>query len=589
MPSSFDNRDGPSCPNCPIRVECLRSPGWEILARWGIRPLWLLALAMIPVVYSVWALVVVARAGEIGVHCVLGVEIKEAVSRDYEWTPDRPKEGDKLLRIGSRAIVHYPGYVEAKRLIRDRIGETVEVEWLSKGDDIVHKATATIRRTPFRAYRWSLVWFAQEMVIFIVAARVYWRRPKDEAARLFFWLCIVTVGAYMGGYHWTEIVIEPVLIYLFALFAVFVPVVSLHFYLVFPRVNAFFERHRRAILGALYGVPLAFIGVLWSCMYATSRLRVAGDPGADASLATLLRVVKGLALGYIGLSVVVFGLCIVCLSASYRSAVHRAERNQTYWILVASQLAILPIGYLLWSAWWEPARLGLSSAAWPMYVVSLLYSTAYALSITRYKLMQVEEIYNRSRLYVLVSLGAGLLYSGVLVGTTLLIEDQLLTNQTSGGQVVAGVMAIALLVLFDATRARFQKAIDRRFYREKYKFDQAMQKMNLAVGQLVDRGDTGAAAPGGGGGHPPAGVGGHLPGRDPERAAQAGRLARARARRAGALARQPAGRAAPGRLDGPGPASPVDRAGVGPGHGHHDRPGAARSPRPWRPTARRSA
>ena len=52
----------------------------------------------------------------------------------------------------------------------------------------------------------------------------------------------------MGGYHWTEIVVEPVLIYLFAVFAVFVPVVSLHFYLVFPRINPIFERHRRAVL-----------------------------------------------------------------------------------------------------------------------------------------------------------------------------------------------------------------------------------------------------------------------------------------------------------------------------------------------------
>ena len=29
--------------------------------------------------------------------------------------------------------------------------------------------------------------------------------------------------------------------------------------------------------------------------------------------------------------------------------------------------------------------------------------------------------------------------------------------------------------------------IDRQFFREKYKFDRAMQKMNLAVGSLIDR------------------------------------------------------------------------------------------------------
>ena len=56
-------------------------------------------------------------------------------------------------------------------------------------------------------------------------ARVFWKKPEDESAQLFFAVCIVTVGAFMGGYHWTEIVTEPWLIYPFALFAVFVPVV----------------------------------------------------------------------------------------------------------------------------------------------------------------------------------------------------------------------------------------------------------------------------------------------------------------------------------------------------------------------------
>ena len=42
-------------------------------------------------------------------------------------------------------------------------------------------------------------------------------------------------------------------------------------------------------------------------------------------------------------------------------------------------------------------------------------------------------------------------------------------------------------MLSEVARGRFQKAIDRRFFREKYKFDQAMRKMRLAVGSLVDR------------------------------------------------------------------------------------------------------
>ena len=481
-----DYRRAPSLPGSPpARV------GFPSASPGGRRPVLLIVLSLIPILYSVWTLGVVALSGDIGVNCVMGIEVREAIPDEFAWSPSRPAEGDRLIRIGDHPIDHYPAYVEARRMLRSRSGERVEVEWLSKEDGTAHRAQATIRHRPIWAYFWSLVWLAQEMAIFAVALWVFWKRPREESAQLFVWLCIVTVGAYMGGYHWTEIVIEPILIYLFVVFVVFVPVVSLHFYLVFPRLNPTFERNRRATYAALYGLPVAFTAAIWWCMYGGSRLRGRVGPEAVAAVLEDLFWIKIFACVYIAISVVVFGLCIVCLSASYRSAVTRAERNQTYWILLASRLAILPIGYLLWRASWEPFRLGLSSAAWPMYIVSLLYSTAYALSISRYKLMQVEEIYNRSKTYVLVSLGAGLLYSGVLVGTTLLIGGTLMTDHATRGPGVAGGVAIAILILLGATRERFQRAIDRRFYREKYKFDQAMQKMNLAVGKLVDRGTLG--------------------------------------------------------------------------------------------------
>ncbi len=69
----------------------------------------------------------------------------------------------------------------------------------------------------------------------------------------------------------------------------------------------------------------------------------------------------------------------------------RAERNQVQWILLASLISLVLIAYLLAQAWIDPATLGRGNAAWPMFGVSLLYTMAYAFSITRYKLMQVED------------------------------------------------------------------------------------------------------------------------------------------------------------------------------------------------------
>ena len=127
-----------------------------------------------------------------------------------------------------------------------------------------------------------------------------------------------------------------------------------------------------------------------------------------------------------------------------------------------------------------------------MFGVSLLYTMAYAFSITRYKLMQVEEIINRSAVYFAFSLTAGLIYSGVLLVSGKLIGDQLFsTHSTSRGAVAAALSVIVVLILSEVARGRFQRVIDRQFFREKYKFDRAMQKMRLAVGSLIDRATLG--------------------------------------------------------------------------------------------------
>ena len=442
----------------------------------------ILLLSLIPILYSVWVMLAVAWSGDIGLRCVFGTTVKEPVAPDYEWTPARPDVLDQMTQVGSRRIAHYTDYVNAIRDVRGSAGKSIEVAWLRAGDGAEVRATAEVRYRPFRAYRWSLVWFSQEILIYLLGARVFWKRPRDDSARLFFWLCMVTVGAYMGGYHWTEIVSEPALIYTFVLFAVFVPVVSLHFGLVFPRPNPLYLIHRRRVLRTIYGVAALDVLALWACMF-WSRWAAHGSPDL-VELALLW--LKRLAYASIGLAVATFALFFACLLHHFfRKTPTRAERNQVRWVLLATLLSIPLIGYLLWRARADPSRFGQTSAAWPMYAVSLLYTLAYALSITRYKLMQVEEVFNRGMVYVLVSVSAGLLYSGFLVLGALLIGETLLDYKTGG--VAAGVTAIAILILTGAVRDRFQKAIDRRFYREKYKFDQAMRKMNLAVGSLVDR------------------------------------------------------------------------------------------------------
>src|SRR5512135_545336 len=463
----------------------------RVRSAWDRRPqrAFLMSFSLGVLLYSVAVLLLVAWMGDIGVRCVFGTDLKEPIPPDYNWTPGPPQMGDTLLAIGGTTLTNYTDYIKVLRNLSREVGRSVEVRWRDHQTKQIRAAEALVGRRPPSTYIWSLVWFLQEMVIFAIGARVFWKRPHDDSARIFFWLCIVTVGAYMGGYHWTEIVIEPLLIYLFAAFAVFVPVESLHFYLVFPRLNPVLVNYRRGVLGALYGIPSAYLLGLWTFML---RSRWLGSHAGGEQVRSALRLVRALALGYVALAAVIFGLCILCLVASFRSARTRAERNQVQWILLASLIASLLIAYLLRQTWFDPATLGRDSAAWPMFGVSLLFTLAYALSITRYKLMQVEEIINRSVFYLVFSVTAGLLYSGVLLVSGMAIGEQFLSsNQTSRGAMVAGLTVIVILILSEVARERFQRAIDRRFHREKYKFDQAMRKMRVAVGSLVDRATLG--------------------------------------------------------------------------------------------------
>ena len=446
-----------------------------------------MACSFLVLFYSVAVLTHVASMGTIGVRCMFGTRVEEEIPEDYVWKNSRPHIGDWLMSIGPFEIHqrNYGDYIRALRRLSDQIGTTVDVAWRDQNTEAVQTASVLVQRPPSWTYYRSLVWFLQEMLIFAIGARVFWKRPHDESAQVFFAMCIITVGAFMGGYHWTEIVTEPGLIYPFALFAVLVPVVNLHFLLVFPRPNPVMARFMRRVLLALYGTTTTYLVALWGSMFA-ARWFSLHHVGSETKAAFL--VLRILAESYIALAVVLYGFCIYCVIYSYRNAQTRGERNQVRWIMWASLVAVVLIAHLLVQAVIDPATLGRGNAAWPMFGVSLLYTVAYAFSITRYKLMQVENILSRSAVYFAFSRTAGLIYSGVLLVTGKLIGDQVFSDHsTTRGAVAAALSVIAVLVVSELARGRFQRVIDRQFFREKYKFDRAMQKMSLAVGSLVDR------------------------------------------------------------------------------------------------------
>src|SRR5262249_25091024 len=61
----------------------------------------------------------------------------------------------------------------------------------------------------------SVLWFFLKAGLFVVGALVFWKRPEDHSASQFFILCLVTIGAFMGGYNWLYIATQPALLLTF--------------------------------------------------------------------------------------------------------------------------------------------------------------------------------------------------------------------------------------------------------------------------------------------------------------------------------------------------------------------------------------
>jgi transcriptional regulator with GAF, ATPase, and Fis domain len=333
----------------------------------------------------------------------------------------------------------------------------------------------------------STVWFLLKLGLFAVGAVVLWKRPSDNSAAQFFVLCVATVGAYMGGYHWSRIATQPALLLVFMLCAVLLPAVSLHFYLIFPRPKAFVRAHRLGVFCLIYGVPVAFL--MWMVVSYLNLRGLVRSGAADAEIESALA--QGLltaAAYYLRVAAVWYLGCVVGLLHSYWTAVNATERNQVKCILYGSLLALVPMGYTLYLIFWNRQAFFNGQATWPMFLASVCFTCAFAISITRYRLMQLDQIVSSGAVYILISVLVGLVYYGVVfagtLGATLAgTQDK---AKTSLAPLWVSTTTLILLLLLNFGRSRFIKAVDRRFYREKHQLDRTLKRMGEAIQQLVD-------------------------------------------------------------------------------------------------------
>jgi transcriptional regulator with GAF, ATPase, and Fis domain len=450
-----------------------------------------------------------------GVEPPPGLKIRQIANSSVVDPRFSPRSGDRLVEIAREPVstflhfaqrmfdlrsaeVRLGGSVQSRRDLLDQAnlppeeadmlpevvefdGERlVEVKYLRDGKLL--RGWLPLHSLPWQEVAQTFIWFLLEFGIFAVGALAFWSRPFDRQARVFYAMCIVTLGGFVGGYHWWMIAGSLWLTVPFVICAMLVPVVTLHFFLVYPEPKPPLASHPAWTMLALYTVPVLWTGGLIGLL--EFAWWVFAQNGTDARIPQVLQLLDEGIFIYLGIAAGYFLTTLVALANSFFTTRNAILHSQVKWILWAAVVATLPVGHSLYLAHFQKERFALGAASLPMFTASLLFMLAYAVGIVRYKLMLIDQILSRGMVYYMLSLAVTIAFSLAIALSSLagMFRNAQLEQQMP---VVIGLVVVAVLLL-TWSRDRLQELIDRKFFREKFQLDKALQRMNQSAGGLAD-------------------------------------------------------------------------------------------------------
>lgn len=441
------------------------------------------------------------------------VEVKETIQ--IECRGPELQEGDRLKRIGDRRTRHFLDVVDATEDLRHaRVNENaqldslitpeerersfgipslievgraryVEVEFTRPGQSASYRTWVLVQNAPLRGLVLTFVWMLIQLGMFAVGALGYWNRPFDRAARLFYAICMLTVGVVVGCSYWWVLAGTVWLSIPLVVCGVLVPAVTLHFYLVYPRSKRIVQRFPKTALLAVYLLPTA--GGLWLSSK-IGYLELFLDTSRSATVVDVLHQLDVLRRGiyvYVAAAAGYFLLTLACQVHSLMTTSNPNEYAQVKWILWAGMIAAAPLAYVVQLAVTDRVAFAFGGVRLPLFLGSLALSLAYAIGVMRYKLMLIDQVVGKGTLYYVASVGLAIGF-GAIVALGSLIDRIVGLSLSSPEALGVGAVLAVFVVFLLWIRDLLQQAVDRRFFREKYQLDRALQRLNRAVVSDVD-------------------------------------------------------------------------------------------------------
>ena len=171
------------------------------------RHLAIVVAALLVCTYAGGILCYVSLTPELGIRCAFTPVVNHFYPEFLVGEDQQPLQlGDTILQIGHQRIENWPQLLRAQidlnrqqpdpadpRAVEFQDGHKVFRVRAQRSDGTEHVVWCRLGPPPAATLVPSLLWFFLKIGLFAVGAIVFWKRPEEPYAGLFFLLCIVSL------------------------------------------------------------------------------------------------------------------------------------------------------------------------------------------------------------------------------------------------------------------------------------------------------------------------------------------------------------------------------------------------------------
>jgi serine phosphatase RsbU (regulator of sigma subunit) len=383
------------------------------------------------------------------------------------------RQGDVIVGI-DRSILSSASHAQ-QLLNRHSIGEMVPYMFRSGGSIKEREVELGRRRIGDTSYLYAAI---LGFLFFGVGSFVVIRQPRLPTARVFYVMCCLFMLFLVcrlrpASYSW----VDTFVLSTGTMALLFLPAAFLHFFLIFPR--PVWEWRRDPVADTIGWIakisprlvpiyllpPMVYVATLAGSWWTGSQVAlISGAPMAN---------------WWVMVGYMVLGLGALGLSGRYLPDVH--QRQGAGLVFVGTLFGVVPF-ILLAVAF--PSFLDTERFIFYGVVPLILVPITFAYAIIRFQLLDIRVILRKSLLYAVTTALVTAAYALGIASFNRIFQGTKLADSPY----FPVVFALAIVLLFEPLRHRLQRPVDRFFFAERHRLQQAMVEMGEALTNEIDIG-----------------------------------------------------------------------------------------------------